>query len=589
MSKAAINHTQKNRSLPKAATGILGLDEITGGGLPRGRPTLVCGGAGCGKTLLAMEFLVRGATEFGEPGVFLSFEETAEELAQNVRSLGFDLEDLAKQNKLLVDFVHVERSEIEETGEYDLEGLFIRLGHAIDSLGARRVVLDTVETLFGGLSNAAILRAELRRLFRWLKDQEVTAIITGERGDGTLTRHGLDEYVSDCVIVLDHRVTEQLSTRRLRIVKYRGTTHGTNEYPFLIDENGISVLPVTSLGLHHEASDERISTGVSRLDAMLGGQGVYRGSSLLISGTAGTGKTSLAAHFADASCRRGERCLYFAFEESESQLVRNMRSIGLDLAPWSKKSLLRFHAARPSAYGLEMHLSTLHKLVNEFQPQLVVVDPITTFIGAGTSVEAQSMLMRLIDFLKSQRITALFTSLTHGGNDLEGSQVGISSLIDTCLLLRDIELGGERNRGLYVLKSRGMAHSNQVREFLLTDHGVELKDVYVGPEDVLTGSMRLAQEAREEAATLHRQQEIERRQRELEHKRQALDAQIAAQRAQFEAEQDELMRLIAQEQAVTDRLREWREEMARSRKADDQPGETPKTHPGKLSPRGGRK
>jgi circadian clock protein KaiC len=589
MSKAAINHTQKNRSLPKAATGILGLDEITGGGLPRGRPTLVCGGAGCGKTLLAMEFLVRGATEFGEPGVFLSFEETAEELAQNVRSLGFDLEDLAKQNKLLVDFVHVERSEIEETGEYDLEGLFIRLGHAIDSLGARRVVLDTVETLFGGLSNAAILRAELRRLFRWLKDQEVTAIITGERGDGTLTRHGLEEYVSDCVIVLDHRVTEQLSTRRLRIVKYRGTTHGTNEYPFLIDENGICVLPVTSLGLHHEASDERISTGVSRLDAMLGGQGVYRGSSLLISGTAGTGKTSLAAHFADASCRRGERCLYFAFEESESQLVRNMRAIGLDLAPWSKKSLLRFHATRPSAYGLEMHLSTLHKLVNEFQPQLVVVDPITTFIGAGTSVEAQSMLMRLIDFLKSQRITALFTSLTHGGNDLEGSQVGISSLIDTCLLLRDIELGGERNRGLYVLKSRGMAHSNQVREFLLTDHGVELKDVYVGPEGVLTGSMRLAQEAREEAATLHRQQEIERRQRELEHKRQALDAQIAAQRAQFEAEQDELMRLIAQEQAVTDRLREWREEMARSRKADDQPGETPKTHPGKLSPRGGRK
>ncbi len=588
MSNAAIPHDPKNRSLPKAATGIQGLDEITGGGLPRGRPTLVCGGTGCGKTLLAMEFLIRGATEFGEPGVFLAFEETAEELAQNVRSLGFDLEELAEQNKLLVDFVRVERSEIEETGEYDLEGLFIRLGHAIDSLGAKRVVLDTLETLFGGLSNAAILRSELRRLFRWLKDKGVTAIITGERGDGTLTRHGLEEYVSDCVIVLDHRITEQLSTRRLRIVKYRGTAHGTNEYPFLIDANGISVLPATSLGLGQEASDERISTGVPRLDAMLGGQGVYRGSSVLISGTAGTGKTSLAAHFADATCRRGERCLYFTFEESESQLIRNMRSIGLDLKAWSKKGLLRFHATRPSAYGLEMHLAMLHKLVNEFQPRVVIVDPITTFLGAGTPVEAESMLMRLIDFLKSQRITALFTTLTHGGTPLEGSEVGISSLIDTWLLLRDIELGGERNRGLYILKSRGMAHSNQVREFLLTDHGVELKDVYVGPEGVLTGSMRVAQEAREEAATLNRQQEIERRQRELERKRHALEAQIAAQRAQFEAEEDELKRFIAQEQAVADRLPEGREEMGRSRQADE-PGETSKPRSRRLTPQGGRK
>ena len=587
MSKETISQNPKSRSLPKAATGIQGLDEITGGGLPRGRPTLVCGGAGCGKTLLAMEFLVRGATEFGEPGVFLAFEETAEELAQNVRSLGFDLAELAEQNKVLVDFIHIERSEIEETGEYDLEGLFIRLGHAIDALGARRVVLDTLETLFGGLSNAAILRAELRRLFRWLKDKGVTAIITGERGDGTLTRHGLEEYVSDCVIVLDHRVTELLSTRRLRIVKYRGTAHGTNEYPFLIDANGISVLPVTSLGLNQEASAERISTGVVRLDAMLGGQGVYRGSSVLISGTAGTGKTSLAAHFADATCRRGERSLYFTFEESESQMVRNMRSIGLDLKSWSKKGLLRFHATRPSAYGLEMHLATLHNLVNEFQPRVVIVDPITTFLGAGTPVEAESMVMRLIDFLKSQQITALFTSLTHSGTPLEGSEVGISSLIDTWLLLRDIELGGERNRGLYILKSRGMAHSNQVREFLLTDHGIELRDVYVGPEGVLTGSMRLAQEAGHQAATLNRQQEIERRQRELERKRQALDAQIAAQRAPFEAEQDELERLIAQEQAVTDRLAEEQEAMGRSRQADE-PGETSKSRVRRLTSRGGR-
>jgi circadian clock protein KaiC len=588
MSKAVINHTQKSRSLPKAATGILGLDEITGGGLPRGRPTLVCGGVGCGKTLLAMEFLVRGATEFGDPGVFMAFEETAEELAQNVRSLGFDLEDLAKQNKLLVDFVRVERSEIEETGEYDLEGLFIRLGHAIDSLGARRVVLDTLEALFGGLANAAILRAELRRLMRWLKDKGVTAIITSERGDGTLTRHGLEEYVSDCVIALDHRVTEQLSTRRLRIVKYRGTTHGTNEYPFLIDENGISVLPLTSVGLRQEASDERISTGVRRLDAMLGGKGVYRGSSVLIAGTAGTGKTSLAAHFADATCRRDERCLYLAFEESESQLVRDMRSIGLDLAAWSKNGLLRFHATRPSAYGLEMHLATLHKLVNEFQPRVVIVDPITTFLSAGTSVEVQAMLMRLIDFLKSQQITALFTSLTHGGDALEGSQAGISSLVDTWLLLRNIEVGGERNRGLYILKSRGMAHSNQVRKLLLTDHGVELEDVHVGPEGVLTGSMRLAEEARERAATLSRQEKIERLQRGIERKRQVLEVQIATQHAQLEAEQDEVKERIAREQAVTDRLREQREEMARSRQADE-PGETPKTRSRKRTPRGDRK
>jgi circadian clock protein KaiC len=476
MGKAATNHPSKRSSLPKAPTGIEGLDGITGGGLPRGRPTLVCGGAGCGKTLLAMEFLVRGATEFGEPGVFLAFEETAEELAQNMGSLGFDLEELARRNQLRVDFVHVERSQIEETGEYDLEGLFIRLGHAIDAVGARRVVLDSIETLFGGLSNAAILRSELHRLFRWLKDKDVTTVITGERGEGTLTRHGLEEYVSDCVIILDHRITEQLSTRRLRIVKYRGSVHGTNEYPFLIDENGISVLPITLLGLRQEASDERISTGVARLDAMLGGEGVYRGTSVLVTGTAGTGKTSLAAHFADAACRRGERGLYFAFEESESQLVRNMRSIGLDLRPWLKKGLLRVHATRPTAFGLETHLVTLHKLVNEFEPSVVVVDPITTFGNAGTSLEAEAMLMRLVDFLKSRQITAFFTSLTHSGSLQEQSQVGISSLIDTWLLLRDSELGGERNHAVYILKSRGMAHSNQIREFLLTGHGVELRE-----------------------------------------------------------------------------------------------------------------
>jgi circadian clock protein KaiC len=588
MSKGVTNQKPKSRSLPKAATGIEGLDEITGGGLPRGRPTLVCGSAGCGKTLFAMEFLVRGATQFGEPGVFMAFEETAEELAQNVRSLGFDLEDLASREQLLVDYVHVERSEIEETGEYDLEGLFIRLGHAIDSIGAKRVVLDTIETLFGGLSSDAILRSELRRLFRWLKDKGVTAVITAERGDGTLTRQGLEEYVSDCVIVLDHRVTENLSTRRLRIVKYRGTVHGTNEYPFLIDETGISVLPITSMGLQHEASDERISTGVPRLDTMLGGAGVYRGSSVLISGTAGTGKTSLAGYFADAACRRGERCLYLAFEESESQMVRNMRSIGLDLAPWLKKGLLYFHATRPTAYGLESHLAELHKMVRDFQPRVVIVDPITNFLKAGTQDEAEAMVMRLIDFLKSQQITALFTSLTHGGGAIEQTQAGISSLIDTWLLTRDIELGGERNRGMYILKSRGMAHSNQLREFVLTDHGIELTDVYVGPEGVLTGSLRAAQEAREQAVALNRQQEIERRQRDLDRKRQALEAQLAAQRGEFEAEEEELKLLIAQEQAAAQRVRQSRDDMARRRKADE-PAETPATRSRRITPPGARK
>jgi circadian clock protein KaiC len=483
MSKSTIDRNLPDRSLPKARTGIAGLDEVTGGGLPRGRPTLVCGSAGCGKTLLAMEFLVRGATQFGEPGVFMTFEETAEELTQNARSLGFDLDRLADDKTLLIDYVHVDRSEIEETGEYDLEALFIRLSYAIDSIGAKRVVLDTIETLFSGLPNAAILRSELRRLFRWLKAKGVTTIITGERGEGTLTRQGLQEYVSDCVIVLDHRVTESLSTRRMRIVKYRGTIHGTNEYPFLIEETGISVLPITSLGLSHTASDERIPTGVPQLDAMLGGKGYYRGSSVLISGTAGTGKTSLAGHFADATCRRGERCLYLAFEESESQLTRNMRSIGIELAAWIEKDLLRCHATRPTAYGLEAHLAVVHKMVAEFRPSVVIVDPITNFLGAGTHVEAETMMMRLIDFLKSHQITALLTSLTRDGLGLEQTQVGVSSLVDTWILMRNIEAGGERTRGIFVLKSRGMAHSNQIREFLLTDHGIKLLDVDAGREE----------------------------------------------------------------------------------------------------------
>ena len=555
------------RKLPKVPTGIQGLDEITFGGLPQGRPTLVCGGAGCGKTLLAMEFLVHGAIKFNEPGVFMAFEETTQDLTSNVSSLGFDLDDLVRRKKLVIDYVYIERSEIEETGEYDLEGLFIRLGHAIDSIGAKRVVLDTIESLFSGLPNPLILRAELRRLFRWLKDKGVTAIITGERGDETLTRQGLEEYVSDCVIVLDHRISEQVSSRRLRVVKYRGSTHGTNEYPFLIDETGFSVLAVTSLGLKQEASTKRIATGVARLDAMLGGAGYYIGSSVLVSGSAGTGKSSLAAHFVDGACRRGERAIYFAFEESPNQIMRNMGSIGLDLQQWVRSGLLHFHATRPTFYGLEMHLATMQKAVIAFKPHVVIVDPINSFIIAGNDIDVRAMLMRLVDFMKVNQVTCLFTNLTSSGTP-ENTDLAISSLIDTWLQLRDLETGGERNRGISVLKSRGMSHSNQIREFLLTDQGVDLRDVYVGAEGVLTGSARLAQEARETAAETAHEQDIERRRIELEGKRRALEAQIAVMRADLDAQEAEMLSRLEQEHWRGQQLAKERMSMGVSRKAD---------------------
>jgi len=453
------------------------MDEITGGGLPQGRPTLVAGGPGCGKTLFAMEFLVNGATQFDEPGVFVAFEENAEELAQNVASLGFDLKKLGRQKKLLVDHVRVERGEIEETGDYDLEGLFIRLGHAIDSIGAKRVVLDTIEVLFSALSNQGILRTELQRLFRWLKDKGVTAIITAERGESTLTRFGLEEYVADCVIVLDHRVNEQISTRRLRIVKYRGTLHGTNEYPFLIGRHGISVLPITSLGLEHQVSVDRVSTGIKELDEMLGGRGFYRGSSILITGTAGTGKTTLASALVDEACQRRERCLYFAFEESAHQIMRNMRSVGIDMAPHVKKGLLRYHVARPSQYGLEVHLVGMYDLIREFKPNIVILDPITDFSMVGNSVEIKSAVTRIVDFLKSSQITGVFVSVISGAEAADQSVVGISSLIDAWISLRNLEHNGERQRGLFILKSRGMAHSNQIRSFQLTNDGIKIGDI----------------------------------------------------------------------------------------------------------------
>jgi circadian clock protein KaiC len=564
-------HTQSRQApagLEKCPTGIRGLDEITNGGLPRGRPTLICGGAGSGKTLLAMEFIVRGIRNYGEPGVFMAFEETEADLTKNVASLGFDLQDMVDRKLLDLDYVRIERSEIEETGEYDLEGLFVRLNSMIDEVGAKRVAIDTIESLFAGLPNQAILRAELRRLFRWLKEKGVTAVITGEQGERTLTRHGLEEYVSDCVIFLDHRVTDQIATRRLRVVKYRGSMHGTNEYPTLIDEHGLSILPISSLGLDYGVGTERIPTGVDRLDAMLGGKGYYRGSSILVTGSAGTGKTSLAAAFADAACRRGERCLYLAFEEAPSQIIRNMASIGFDLDHWVRKGLLRFQAARLTLYGLEQHLVSIHNAVNDFQPAGVIVDPITDLAAVSDQQEVKAMLTRMIDFLKNQGITALFTSLTPGGETTEQSELGVSSLMDTWLLLRNVETAGERNRLLSVLKSRGMAHSNQVREFRLSDQGIRLIDVYVGPGTVLTGSSSLMQEAQDKVQAAAERQKIARRRRELEQEQVLAKAQLDALQLKTAALAEEIKTLASDEQARLTTATRDQAELARVRGVD---------------------
>jgi len=560
--------TPKNASLEKVPSGISGLDEVTGGGLPKGRPTLICGGPGCGKSLMGIEFLIRGATEHNEPGVLMTFEETQDDIRKNIASLGFDLDDLIRRKLIAVDHVKVDRQEFDESGEYDLEGLFIRLNYLIKKIGARRVMLDTIESLFAGLANEAVLRAEVRRLFYWLKEQGMTTVITGERGDGNLTRQGLEEYVSDCVILLDHRIYNQISTRRLRVVKYRGSTHGTNEYPFLIDEQGISVLPITSISLNHKTSNDRVSSGIPRLDSMLGGKGFYRGSSVLITGTAGTGKSTLAAHFANATCAAGERCLYFAFEESQNQIVRNMASINLNLSRHVDSGLLHFFTARPSLHGLEMHLAVMHKRIQEFKPGAIVVDPISNFSSAGEERDVHVMLIRLVDFLKTHAITVLLTNLTSASMSREATDMGISSIMDTWLLLRDIEIGGERNRGMYVLKSRGMQHSNQIREFVITPRGIDLLDVYVGPEGVLTGSARLAQESLERSQETSRTNELARKQAALDHKRRALQAQIAALEAQFATEELAAKREISVEETREVALKKFQADMSRSRKAD---------------------
>lgn len=553
------------KPLPKSLTGISGLDEITQGGLPKGRPTLICGGAGAGKTLFSLEFIINGALYYNEPGVIMSFEEKAEELELNVSSLGFNLKKLQKDGMLFIDHVHIERSEIEETGEYDLDGLFIRLDHAIKTIGAKRVMLDTIENLFGGLTNEGILRAELRRLFNWLKEKSVTAIITGEKGESMLTRHGLEEYVSDCVIFLDHRTFNEISTRRLRVIKYRGSVHGTNEYPFLMDEDGISVLPITSLQLDHPVSSQRVLSGINGLDQMLDGKGFFRGSSILVSGTAGSGKTSIAATFADASCRRKERCLYFAFEESTQQIIRNMHSLGLKLQQHISAGLLTIHSSRPTIYGLEMHLVSIHKMIKQFRPRTVILDPITNLITVGSLGDVKSLLIRLIDFLQAEGITVMFTALNSNKITQDQTDEGVSSLVDAWISVQDIEAIGERNRGLYIMKSRGMKHSNQVREFVMTDKGIKLIPVYVGPEGILTGSAREAQELNEVAGIEMRTYAMGRKNREIDRKRKVLEAKISSLQEEFVSIQEELNKSYLEEDLRKEILEKNRLQLSKKR------------------------
>jgi circadian clock protein KaiC len=580
---------KKNRStvvagtaeLEKIHSGIKGFDDITGGGLPKGRPSLISGGPGCGKTLFAMEFIIRGIADYGEPGVFVAFEENIDDLKKNFKSMGFDLDDLVRKKKLALDYIAIERSEIEETGEYDLEGLFIRLGSMIDEVGAKRVAIDTLEALFSGFTNEGILRSELRRFFHWLKDRGVTAIVTGERGDVSITKYGLEEYVADCVITLDHRIMNQIATRRLRIVKYRGSIHGTDEYPFLISNDGISVLPITSMSLTHLASEERISSGIPRLDTMLGGKGFYRGSSILVSGQAGTGKTSIAAKFIEAACRRNEKCLFFISEESQSQLMRNMLSIGINLEPWVKSGNLKFHAVRPTAYSLEMHLSVMLKLIGDFKPKVIAVDPISNLYPIGDDIQVRSMLMRLIDFAKSLQITGFFTSLSSdvdiGTYGFEPTDVHVSSLMDAWLVLKNVEGNGERNRAFSIIKVRGMAHSNQLREFILSDQGIQLLDVYKGKEGVLFGSARIAQESIEMDEQLDRNEEIERKKRELESKRKMMENGISVLKGQYAREEDEMKILIGQDISREKASEKTKKDIVNQRQVNRKPGLRTKT------------
>lgn len=557
-------------ALKKVPTGITGLDEITFGGLPLDRPTLVAGGSGCGKTLLGAEFLARGALEYDEPGVFVSFEESAKEIIKNTQSLGFNFESLIKKKKIHIEEIIIDPRELKEVGEYNLDALFIRLNQAIKKVSAKRIVLDTVETLFTNFSNQVIVRAELNRLFRWLKEKKVTAVITGEKGIDTLTRYGLEEYVVDCVIFLDNRISEQICTRRLRVVKYRGSLHGSNEYPFIITETGIFVMPITSVNLDYLVTNARISTGIPRLDTMLGKQGFYKGSSILVSGAAGTGKTNFAATFVDAACKRNERCIYFAFEESPDQLIRNLSSINIHLKQWEKKNLLKFYAVRPASQGLEKHLLTMEKMITEFKPSVIVIDPITNLISIGNTQEVKSMLARLIDFLKMRQITAYFTCLV-GGVNVESNasnEMGVSSLMDTWIVLETMDINGEQNKTLRILKSRGMGHSNQIREVVISDKGLALKEVYTGSGDVLLGTARYNQEAKDRMQKVLLEQEFKRKSRLIERKRAMTESKIAALKAELDAEEIDHQQFNLQHNLQQETQRQGFVDMALARSAD---------------------
>ena len=543
--------------LAKSPTGIKGFDEITGGGLPAGRPSLVCGPPGAGKSLFALQFLVNGVTLYGEPGVFLTFEESRADVLADVSSLDFDLDGLERDGRLLVDALVLEPSSV-DTGEFDLEALMVRLAWAVEKFGAKRVAIDNVEALFAAFTRPALIRSELRRLLRWLKDQGLTTVITGERGEGMLTRHGVEEYLSDCVVLLDDRVAQDVATRRLRVVKYRGSNHGRNEYPFVIGAAGVEVLPITSLGLNKQVSAERVSTGVPGLDEMLGGDGVFRGSGILVSGSSGTGKTTIGASFADAACERGEVVLFFSFEESEAEIHRNMASIGLDLARWVDRGLLHFHCERPTTRGLEDHLALMQQAIQEKAPALVVIDPVSSLGRGATAFDVSAMLMRQVYYLKAAGITAVMTVLTDE-SELSSSIINISSLVDTSLELVILPAPGERNRGLYVLKSRGTAHSNQIREFVLSDTGIEVVPVVIGANGLLTGSARIAAESAERATAQRLSLESQELERALEQRRETVEAHVATLRDDFAAEERLTQQLIAateqrQEAVRLDRL-----------------------------------
>ncbi len=519
--------------IKKCHTGISGFDEITFGGLPQGRPTLITGGAGSGKTMFAMEFIVNGATDYNEPGVYISFEEGTTDLEKNFASVGFDLKQLIADGRIIIEHIPLNRADYQETGEFDLDGLFIRLNAHVQKIGAKRIALDTIEVLFSTFSEHTIIRSELQRLFGWFKDKGLTAVITGEKGDGTLTRYGLEEYVADCVIFLDNRIENQIATRRLRIIKYRGSMHGLDEYPYLIDADGVSVLPTSSTGLLAPASSHRISTGIPRLDSMFSAKGYYRGSAILVSGEAGTGKTTVAAAFAAATVARGERCVYFAFEEAEAQIIRNMASVNIDLQSAVDSGLLTFYCTRSTECGLEMHLATMHKLIRKLNPAVVIVDPVSNLISAGNKLQVRAMLTRLIDFLKLQEITSLYTDLTTGERIAESTSTGISSLMDTWLWSGFVEGNGERNRLFSILKSRGMSHSNQMREVVLSDDGVDLIDVYVSGDKVLTGAARISQQVKEEQERFRIHKERELKTQVANEKEKNIEAQIAALNAEL--------------------------------------------------------